>query len=97
MLSLRTMINPEAAGNLAARIQLEMAGEHFFWIRKKKGEIRIGRGEIDEPDLVLRGSPSDIAGFVYAGAPISSIETEGDRKLAARLPTLFPMPPKAAG
>ena len=96
MLSLRTMMNPEAAGNLAARIQLDMAGEQFFWIRKKKGDIRIGRGAIDRPDLIIRGSPSDIAGFVYAGAPISSIEIEGDVKLAARLPSLFPMPPKAA-
>lgn len=96
MLSLRTMMNPEAAGNLAARIQLNMAGEHFFWIRKKKGDIRIGRGEIDRPDLIIRGLPSEIAGFVYAGAPISSIEIEGDVKLAARLPSLFPMPPKAA-
>jgi len=97
MLSLRTMINAEAAGNLAARIQLDMAGEHFFWIRKKKGEIRIGRGEIDRPDLIVRGSPSAIAGFVYADANISSIEVEGNMKLAQRLPRLFPMPPKAAG
>ena len=96
MLSLRTMLSPEAAGNLAARIQLDMAGEHFFWIRKKKGEIRIGRGEIDRPDLIIRGSPSEIAGFVYAGAPLSSLDVEGDRKLASRLPGLFPMPPKAA-
>src|SRR5688500_7581829 len=32
MLSLRTMMSPAAAGDLAARIQLDMAGEHFFWI-----------------------------------------------------------------
>ena len=96
MLSLRTMINQDAAGNLAARIQLDMAGEQFFWVRKKKGDIRIGRGAIDRADVILRGSPSDIAGFVYAGGPISTIEIEGDRKLAARLPSLFPMPAKAA-
>ena len=46
MLSLRTMLSADAAGDLAARIQLDMAGEHFFWIREK-GEVRIGRGEID--------------------------------------------------
>lgn len=95
MLSLRTMLYAEAAGDLAARIQLDMAGEHYFWIREKD-EVRIGRGEVDEPDLILRGSPSDIAGFVYAGMPISAFEVEGDAKLAARLPSLFPMPPKAA-
>jgi DNA-binding HxlR family transcriptional regulator len=94
MLSLRTMMNAEAAGALEARIQLDMAGEHYFWIRQN-GEIRIGRGLIEAPDLVLRGSPSDIAGYVYAGAPLSSITFEGDAALASRLPSLFPTPEKA--
>jgi len=94
MLSLRTMINAEAAGDLAARIQLDMAGEHFFWIRERC-EVKIGRGAIDDPDLIIHGTPSEIAGFVYAGAPLSSIEVEGDARLAERLPSLFPMPEKA--
>ena len=95
MLSLRTMLSPVAAGDLKARIQLHMNGEPFFWARNKKGEIRIGRGEIEEPDLILRGSPSGIAGYVYAGAPLSSLDAEGDLKLAAKLPSFFPMPDKA--
>jgi hypothetical protein len=57
--------------------------------------VRIGRGEIDNPDLILRGLPSQIAGYVYAGAPLSSIEFAGDAKLAACLPKLFPLPEKA--
>ena len=95
MLSMRTMISQEAAGDLKARIQLHMNGEPFFWARNKKGQIRIGRGEIDEPDIVIRGSPSAIAGYIYAGAPLSSIDAEGDLKLASRLPGFFPMPEKA--
>ena len=95
MLSLRTMLSPVAAGDLKAKIQLHMNGEPFFWVRNEKGEIRIGRGEIEHPDLVIRGSPSAVAGYVYAGAPLSSIETEGDLELASRLPSLFPMPEKA--
>lgn len=95
MLSLRTMLSPQAAGNFKARIQLFLNGEPFFWARSKKGEIRIGRGEIDDPDLVIRGNPSAIAAYVYAGAPLSSIEVEGDLELAARLPSFFPMPEKA--
>jgi DNA-binding HxlR family transcriptional regulator len=94
MLSLRTMMSPAAAGDLDARIQLDMAGEHFFWVRDG-GEVKIGRGAIDAPDLVLRGTPSQIAGVVYAGAPLSSIDVEGDARLAKRLPSLFPMPDKA--
>ena len=95
MLSLRTMLSPIAAGDLKARIQLVMNGEPFFWARNKKGEIRIGRGEIEEPDLVIHGSPSEVASFVYAGAPMSVLDLKGDLKLAARLPSLFPMPEKA--
>jgi DNA-binding HxlR family transcriptional regulator len=94
MLSLRTMMNPMAAGDLNARIQLDMAGEHYFWVREG-GEVKIGRAAIDAPDLVLRGTPAEIAGFVYAGAPLSSIGVEGDIGLAQRLPGLFPMPHKA--
>ena len=96
MLSLRTMLSPDAAGDLAARIQLHMNGEPFFWARNNRGDIRIGRGEIEDVDLVVRGSPSEIAAFVYAGAPLSSLDVDGDTELASRLPSLFPMPDKAA-
>lgn len=95
MLSLRTMLSPAAAGDLAARIQLVMNDEPFFWVRNKQGEIGIGRGAVEGPDLIIRGSPSQIAAYVYAGAPLSSLDVEGDRKLAAKLPDFFPMPEKA--
>ena len=95
MLSLRTMFNPAAAGEFKAKIQLHINGEPFFWARNEQGDIRIGRGAIDDPDLVISGSPSAIAGYVYAGAPPSSIEAVGDLKLASRLPSFFPMPEKA--
>ena len=94
MLSLRTMMSEEAAGDLAARIRLDMAGESYFWIREA-GQVCIGRGEIDKADLILRGSPTAIAGVVYGGAPLSTIEAEGDLALAGRFPSLFPMPDKA--
>jgi len=96
MLSLRTMLSPVAAGDLKAKIQLVMNGEPFLWVRNKKGEIRIGRGEIEEPDLIIRGTPTEIASYIYAGAPITSLAVDGDLKLAAKLPGLFPMPEKAA-
>ena len=96
MLSLRTMFCDAAAGGLEARIQLMMNGEPFFWIRDK-GSIAIGRGQIEDPDLTLTGSPSDIAAFIYVGAPVDSIGAAGDLELARRLPSCFPMPEKAPG
>jgi DNA-binding HxlR family transcriptional regulator len=94
MLSLRTMFSDAAAGDLKARIQLIMNGEAFFWIRAAEG-IAIGRGEIDNPDLTIAGTPSEIAAYVYVGAPLDSIGVEGDLRLAGRLPSFFPMPEKA--
>jgi DNA-binding HxlR family transcriptional regulator len=95
MLSLRTMFSPEAAGDFAARIQLRMGDESFFWFRNG-GEIGIGRGEIDNPDFTLTGAPTEIGAVVYGGAPLESVGVEGDIGLARRFATLFPMPEKAA-
>ena len=95
MLSLKTMLSAEVAGKFKAKVQLVMNEEPFFWIRNKKGAVRIGRGELDDPDLTIRGSPSEIASFVYVGAPISSLDVSGDLELAGKIPTLFPMPEKA--
>ena len=89
------MLSPQAAGDFKAKIQLHMNGEPYFWARNKKGEVRIGRGEIEGADLTIRGSPSEIADYVYAGLPLSSLDVEGDLKLAQRLPGFFPMPEKA--
>jgi len=94
MLSMRTMFSAPAAGDFSARIQLRMGEESFFWVRER-GDIRIGRGEIEAPDFTLAGSPSEIAAILYAGAPLESVAVEGDIGLAKRFVTLFPMPPKA--
>lgn len=94
MLSLRTMFNDAAAGALEARIQLVLNGEPFFW-RRENGAIAIGRGEVDQPDLTLAGAPTEIAAFIYAGAPLATLGAKGDLRLARSLPSFFPMPEKA--
>src|SRR5918998_841956 len=83
MLSLRTMFSPEAAGKFAARIQLRMGEESFFWIRED-GAIAIGRGEIDNPDVTVTGDQSEIAAVVYTGAPVEIVGVAGDIALFKR-------------
>ncbi len=95
MLSLRTMFSPDAAADFAARIQLFLDGEPYFWLREKR-DIQIGRGAIDAPDLTLSGSPGDIAAIVYGGAPLETAQANGDLTEARRFVTLFPLPEKAA-
>lgn len=94
MLSLRTMFDAAEAGDFAARVQLSMGEGAFFWVRAD-GDVKIGRGEIADPDFTLAGAPSDIAGIVYGGAPLDSVAFEGNRSLAERFVSFFPLPAKA--
>ena len=51
-------------------------------------------------DLIFTGAPPAIAAAVYGGVPLDALEAEGalgiegDRALAERFVTLFPLPPK---
>jgi DNA-binding HxlR family transcriptional regulator len=100
MLSLRTMFSPAAAADAAGRLQLRLNGENFFWTLAD-GRVDIGRGEIAQPDAVLAGSPTAVAGIVYGGRPLEDalaageLEVEGDRDLIRRLPGFFPLPEPA--
>lgn len=96
MLSLRTMVDECAAGDFAARANLRIGEEDFFWVRAK-GEVRIGRGLLPDADFSL-GAPdaSAIAGVVYGGQPLDSIVAEGKPKRIRRFLALFPLPPKAS-
>ena len=66
------------------------------------GRVTPTRGSVEGADTVFAGDPPTIAAAVYGGAPLNALEAagalriEGDRALAARFVTLFPLPAKAA-
>lgn len=99
LLSFRTMFDPERARGLDARIGLRL-GEESFLIRIADGRIRAVRGSAAGTDLVLTGAAPIIAASVYSGQKLEVLEAagalqvEGDRELAGRFVTLFPLPPK---
>ncbi len=100
LLSLRTMLDAGRAGELAARIGFRL-GEERYLTRLEAGQIAIAAGPVEGADLVLDGAPAVIAAAIYGGQPLEALEAagalrvEGDRALAARFLTLFPLPPKA--
>jgi len=100
MLSFRTMGDPERMQGLEARIGF-CIGAETFRVDIAGGRISAGRGPIEGTDLVFTGPAPAIAGFVYGGVPLETLEAEGalvvagDRALAATFATLFPLPPKA--
>jgi len=102
LLSLRTMLDAGRAAGLEARIGLLLDGEPYL-ARLSNGTIAIDPGPVEGAQLVLDGAPRSIAAALYGGQPLEALEQagalrlSGDRALAERLLTLFPLPPKAGG
>ena len=100
MLSFRTMMDMSRAEGIEARIGFSI-GEDRFVLGLARGQVELKRGDPDDCDLVFSGTTSAIAAAAYGGAPLEALEAEGqlaiqgDRKLARRFTTLFPLPPKA--
>jgi len=98
-LSFRTMLDAERARGLVARIGFRIGAETFL-ARLARGRIEVERGPLENVDVVLAGAAPAIAAAVYGGQPLTALEgagllaVEGDRALAERFVTLFPLPAK---
>jgi DNA-binding HxlR family transcriptional regulator len=98
-LSFRTMIDPARARGLDARVGFRI-GAQTFLARLSKGRIAVARGDLDKADVVFTGTAPVIAAAVYGGVPLDALEADGamsldgDRALAERFVSLFPLPPK---
>ena len=101
MLSFLTMADPERAKAVAGRIGFRLGASEYM-LELNNGRVTPTRGSVEGADAVFTGDAATLAAAVYAGAPLDALEAagalriEGDRDLAARFPTLFPMPAKAA-
>ena len=99
LLSLRTMLDPKRAEGIDARIGFRL-GEESFLGHLSEGRMEIASGPPDGADVTFTGAPSVLAGAIYGGQPLDALEAagalriEGDRTLAERFVTLFPLPPK---
>jgi DNA-binding HxlR family transcriptional regulator len=95
MMSLQTMIDPERAAGMRAKLGFRL-GETSYVAQLHDGQLDIERRAIEDCDVVFTAAPAQLAAVVYGGAPLETIGVEGDTKLAKRFLTLFPLPPKAA-
>ncbi len=100
LLSLRTMMDHDRSLGMRAVIGLRLDGEDFT-ARLEDDGIHIERGTAQEYDLHFKSSPRMLAAAIYGGQPISALESAnvlkviGDRALAEKFMTLFPLPDKA--
>jgi hypothetical protein len=95
MMSLETMIDPQRASGMTARLGFAL-GDATYVAHLDDGRLDIQRGAIEGCDVVFTGAPPQLAAVIYGGAPLETIGIEGDMALAKRFVTLFPLPPKVA-
>jgi DNA-binding HxlR family transcriptional regulator len=100
MLSMRTMLDKQAAKSFDATIGFEVAGEGFV-AELRDGELPIQRGDPTQAQAVLRAPSAPVlAGMLYADIPMEALEAEaglvveGDRELIRRYASLFSLPPR---
>ena len=99
MLSFRTMLSRERQGDLATTIGFRLADDGFVATLDTHG-ISIVRTDPAAAAVVFDTMPPILAGAVYGGVPLAVLEAEGlmtvtgDRAVAERFVTLFPLPPK---
>jgi hypothetical protein len=71
-----------------------------FTTRLANGTIEVTRAEPAGADMVFTSTPRGIAALTYGGVPLGEgerlglVAIEGDRAIAERFVTLFPLPPK---
>lgn len=98
-LSFRTMFDPTLAGDLEARVGFDLGSEQFL-VRIGGGKLKGTRSGLEKAQVAFHGPPTAVAGVVYGGVPLAAMEAqgaltlEGDRALAERFVTLFPLPAK---
>lgn len=100
ILSFQAMGQPGLPKDIDATIGFGL-GRESYRLRIRDGAIDAARGETQGADLVFTGAPHAVAAAVYGGVSLAALEAEGalairgDRALAERFVTLFPLPPKA--
>ena len=94
MMSLETMIDPERARGLGGTFGFRF-GPVSYSGELRDGQFRIERGPAEGSDVIISATPEGLAGFIYGGAPVETLQIEGKEELARLLPPLFPLPDKA--
>lgn len=95
MMSMQTMFDAGKAGDLKARVGFRLGGAGYV-AEIAGGRFDARREEPQDVDVLFNAAPGQMAGVLYGGAPLETVDVRGDMQLAERFVTLFPLPPKVA-
>ena len=93
IMSLQTLISAERAAGIDARIGFRF-GEVSYVATVHDGRLDVERKPVEDCDVEISGTPTEVAAVIHGGAPLELVEVKGDMALARRFLTLFPLPPK---
>lgn len=93
MMSMQTMFSAELAGEMKALVGFRF-NQTGYVARIDGGSFDVRRGELEGVDVLFTAGPGQIAGVLYGGAPLETVDVKGDMEVAKRFVTLFPLPPK---
>ncbi len=97
MMSLQTLFNADAAGDLAGSIGMSLGDERFH-ARIARGRLVVARGETPAPDALITGSTPALAEVIHGGRKLSEalkggdLRVDGDKALVKRFVTWFAVP-----
>jgi DNA-binding HxlR family transcriptional regulator len=100
ILSFRTLFDPALAEGFEARIQLRL-GERRFRAVVAQGWFEIAEGELAETDAVITSDAGTVLAVAHGRAGLAeaeaagTLEISGDRAVAERFLSLFPLPEPA--
>ena len=95
MMSMQTMIDADRAAGLEGRFGFRF-GDVTYTARLHDGAISVVREPLSDCDVTFVGTPEGLAAVIYGGAPIDTLDVQGNLTLARRYVTLFPLPEKVA-
>lgn len=87
ILSLRTLFMPERAADVDVTLQLVL-DEQPFRVHLAHGRLDIERGEVRDPDVTVRCSPTTLAGVVHMGMPVADAQADGSLELTGDVAAL---------
>jgi len=96
VLSFRTMFSAKLAGDFATTLELRI-GEDRFRATVANGEMELVRGSADKRDAIIEGTTDTLVAVVYGGRKFAEamksgeLKVEGDKAVAKRFLTLFPV------
>ncbi len=82
-LALKTTFSAVAAGSLALTVALDVEGQ-LFAIRIADGQLALGRGITEDPDLTITAGTGALAQVLWHGRPLDDATRAGEIVIAGR-------------